>query len=56
MKDKIWSFCLTFFVCACLLHIAVAKLMEIWHILVIVGLLVLAIVVYIRFRNSKPKY
>lgn len=56
MKDKIWGFCLSFFVCAVLLHIAVTKLMEIWHILLIAGLLILAAVVYIRFKNSKPKY
>ena len=56
MKDKVLSFCLTFFVCVLLLHFAVMKLMEIWHILFVIGIIVLAVIIYIRFRNSKPKY
>jgi len=56
VKDKIWGFCLSFFVCVVLLHIAVMKLMEIWHILLIIGLLILAVIVYFRFKNSRPKY
>jgi len=56
VKDKIWGFCLSFFVCSILLHVAVTKLMQIWQVLLVIAVLVLAVVVYIRFRNSKPKY
>ena len=56
MKDKIWEIVLGFFVIALLLYLGVTLLLKVWWILLIVAVLVLAVIIYIRIRKSKPKY
>ena len=56
MKETIWAWVIGFFVCALLLYFGATLLMKIWPVLLIAAILVLAVVIYIRFRKGKPKY
>jgi Na+-driven multidrug efflux pump len=56
VKETLWATVLTFFACALLLYIGATYLLKVWWFLLIVALIVLAIVLYLRFKKGKPKY
>jgi len=56
MMEKIWTWVIGFFVIALLLYLGARLLRQVWWVLLIGAVIALAVIVYIRFRNGKPKY
>jgi len=56
MKETIWTWVIGFFVAAFLLYLGARLISRVWRILLIAAVIVLAVVIYLRFRKGKPKY
>jgi len=56
MKETIWEGVISFFVCALLLYFGAKLISRVWWVLLIVAVIALGVIIYIRFRNGKPKY
>ena len=56
MREKMWEGVIGFFVMALLLYFGAKLVAQVWWVLVIVAVAVIALIIYIRFRKGKPKY
>jgi len=56
MTERIWTWIVGFFVAALLLYLGAKLISQVWWVLLIIAVIVLAVIIYIRFRGGKPKY
>ena len=56
MTERIWTWVIGFFVAALLLYLGAKLISQVWVVLLIIAVLVIAVIVLIRFKNGKPKY
>jgi len=56
MTERIWTWIIGFFVAALLLYLGARLISQVWWILLIIAVIVIAVIIYIRFKKSKPNY
>jgi len=56
MMEKVWMWVIGFFVATLLLYFGAKLIAQVWWVLLIIAVIVLAVIIYIRFKKGKPKY